>query len=86
MRVWSKNVGHYYYYYYLLLFKNGSFSGHLRTCFSRGRSTRKQSHNINSVIQHKYKLQVCVYNKSCRRVMIKNRLEFLASNSQTFSL
>ncbi len=32
-------LGDYYYYYYLMLFKNGSSSGHLRTCFSRGRST-----------------------------------------------
>ena len=75
----------YYFYYYLMLFKNGSSSGHLRTCFSRGRSTIKQ-YNINSIIQYKYKLQACIYNKSCRRIMIKNRLEFLASNSQTFSL
>ena len=37
-------------FYYLMLFKNGSSSGHLRTCFSRGRSTRKQLHNINSIM------------------------------------
>ncbi len=33
---WSFYDHYYYYFYYLMLFKNGSSSGHLRTCFSRG--------------------------------------------------
>ena len=28
---------YYYYYYYLKIFKNGSPSGHIGTCFSRSR-------------------------------------------------
>ena len=31
------NYRYYYYYYYLKIFENGNPSGHIGTCFSRGR-------------------------------------------------